>query len=273
MSETYPTEAAVEAGTAVPLCSALSLELDEPMTGTAPAEATILVVEVENPWDRDPAGTVTAPPGVRVQAVRSTLARYTPDPPRAWLCGIGPGGRFLEAFDDARAVAGRTLTDGPTGAGVLEDEPLFLCCTHSTRDACCARLGVPLHRAICEQVGERAWHCSHLGGHRFAATMAILPHAAWLGRVPVERAGEVVTLARDGRVPVDLLRGFAGRPPGEQAAEIAERQASGEDRAAAAVDLSGWIAELVPTGRPRPLSCGAGAKVEDPGRWEVRRRA
>lgn len=274
MTEAYPSETAVREGAAVPICSALSLELDEAMTGTAPSEAAILVVEVCGPWGRDPAKDVDAPPGVRVQAVRRTLARYEADPRRAWLCGVAAdGSRFLEAFDDVRAVDGRVLTEGPTGAGVLEDEPLFLCCTHGTRDACCARLGVPLYRAVCEEVGDRAWHASHLGGHRFAATMAVLPHAVWLGRVPVERAPEVVALARAGRVPLDLLRGFAGRPPAEQVAEIAERRAGAVDAVAARVDVSGWEVSHVRTGRARPLSCGAGAKVEDPGRWDVRRRA
>lgn len=269
MSGLPPSAGDAAAETADVPCSALSLALDEPMAGTAPAEAFILVVEVCGSWGRDPAGDVPAPPGVRVQAVRRTTTRYVNPTPRAWLAGVAPGARFLEAFDDARAVEGRDLTSGPTGAGELEPEPLFLCCTHGTRDACCARLGVPLHRAVCRAAEDRTWHSSHLGGHRFAATMAVLPHGAWLGRVPAARGREVVELARDGRVPVDLLRGFAGRSPADQVVEIALRRRQGIDRVDEWVDAAGWSARRVPAGRPRPVSCGAGAKVEDPGTWEL----
>ena len=77
------------------------------------------------------------------------------------------------------------------------------------------------------------------------------------------------------------LRGVAGLPPDAQAADAVIREAHGIDR----VDALRWTGGLhfetadgrsisatvhhVPTGIARPVSCGAAAKVEDPGRFEV----
>lgn len=274
------------------MCAALSARLGEDMGGTAPAERGFLIVERCRAWGRDPAGELgelgerAAAAGLRVQTVRRTTQRYEAEHPRAWIAGVAPGARFLEAFDDVAELAGVELSaDRPTGRGRLEHDPLFLCCTHGTRDACCARLGVPTHKAFCQLDEERTWHASHLGGHRFAATMAVLPHGVWYGRVPPDRAGEIIAAARAGRLVIDLLRGVAGRPAAAQVAELALRRELAcdgiDDLPGLAVEqpedhrwrvqLAGREIEVTwaPTGAPRAFSCGTGAKVEDPGRYSV----
>jgi hypothetical protein len=245
-------------------CAALSLELDEDMAGTAPSERGVLVLEIPGPWGRDVLsesrlGTELGAAieakakaaGFRVQGVRRQHRRYETTRPHAWVAGVG---RYLEHFvlDELPDLLDLDLDpERPTGMGELEDEPLFLVCTHSTRDACCARRGLPLAREVLRAAPGRTWHSSHLGGHRFAATMACLPLGAWLGRVPPERAQEVVAACRAGEPPRELLRGIAGQSPADQAAQI-----------------HGGPVRHVPTGRARPFSCGHSAKEEDPGRWE-----
>jgi hypothetical protein len=114
--------------------------------------------------------------------------------------------------------------------------------------------------------------------------MAVLPIGVWLGRVPPARAAEVVAELDGGRVPPELLRGRAGLPAPVQAADIWMRRAYGI-HAIDAIEPAGFDGDEVrlrvegeehvfdvryePTGVPRPVSCGAGAKVEDPGRWLV----
>jgi hypothetical protein len=118
----------------------------------------------------------------------------------------------------------------------------------------------------------RTWHSSHLGGHRFAATMACLPLGAWLGRVAPDEAAGVVEACRAGEPPLHHLRGMAGLPPVAQAAQVA---AGGGHVAAVDGDVVRFsdgrelAMRFVPTGRTRPFSCGPEAKEEDPGRWEV----
>lgn len=246
-------------------CATLSLELGEDMAGTAPSERGILVLEVPPPWGRDvltesrlgeemgrAIEAKAKAAGFRIQGVRRQHRRYETTRPHAWVAGVG---RYLEhlVLDELGDLLDLDLhPDRPSGMGELEDEPLFLVCTHSTRDACCALRGLPLAREVMKAAPGRTWHASHLGGHRFAATMACLPLGAWLGRVPPERAAEVVAACRAGTPPAELLRGIAGQSPAEQAAQI----------------LGGPVRH-VPTGRVRPVSCGTAAKQEDPGRWEL----
>jgi hypothetical protein len=266
-------------------CAALSLELDEDMAGTAPTERGVLVLEVPGPWGRDvltesrlgealgkeiAARAKTA--GLRVQGVRRQHRRYDEPRPHAWVSGVG---RFLEAFrlDSPAELLDLDLQpDRPTGHGTLEEEPLFLVCTHSTRDACCARRGLPLAREVMRAAPGRTWHSSHLGGHRFAPTMACLPLGAWLGRVAPDDAAEVVAACRSGAPPMRHMRGTAGLPPAAQAAQVAAgggSVASVDGDVVRFADGSELTMRYVPTGRVRPFSCGHAAKEEDPGRWEV----
>jgi hypothetical protein len=280
-------------------CSEHGEALGEDPAGTAPGERGVLVVEQSGPWGRDAVAESGLRPvsaeleahakacGVRIQVVRKATRRYALARPAAWLAGFVPGARFLERLDidDPRELLELSLGPAtPTGAGTLEDEPLLLCCTHSTRDPCCARRGLPLHRAL-TGTGARTWHASHLGGHRFAATMAALPMGVWLARVPTEAAAEIVALLADGRLPLPYLRGVAGQPPAAQAAEVALRRHLDLDRLddlrlrglageEAVFETTGGATHtvrvhLVPTGHVRPLSCGPDAKREDPGRYEV----
>jgi hypothetical protein len=289
----------------VTLCSQLARDLEEDMAGTAPAERGVLVLEQPGPWGRDALLESPCPPaaaqaiaaaakaaGLRVQVVRRSTRRYSPDARRAWLACVTPGERFLEALTlehperlldlDLAGVAGGR----PTGAGTLEEEPLYLACTHSTRDSCCARFGLPLARELTRAAPRgRVWHSSHLGGHRFAATMAILPHGLWLGRLPAESADAVIEATAAGRIPLDHLRGRAGIACEAQVAELAVRRAHGLD-GLDDVLVTGSDGDHVhletrdgrtfsvsvrrePTGRVRPLSCGPDAKQEDPGRFVV----
>jgi hypothetical protein len=287
----------------VTLCSQLSRDLEEDMAGTAPAERGVLVLEQPGPWGRDALKESPCPPdqataiaaaaeaaGLRVQVVRRSTSRYSAEPRHAWLACVTPGRRFLEALtlehtDELLTLDLQGVAEGrPTGAGELEDEPLYLACTHSTRDSCCARFGLPLARELTRAAPRgRVWHSSHLGGHRFAATMAVLPHGLWLGRLPADAAATVVEAISAGRIPLDHLRGRAGQSPAAQVAEIAARRETAidgidaiavEEAGDGAVHITGAVTRTVtvrrePTGRIRPLSCGPDAKQEDPGRWVV----
>jgi hypothetical protein len=289
----------------VTLCSQLSTDLEEDMAGTAPTERGVLVLEQPGPWGRDALLESPCPPdaakaiaaaaeaaGLRVQVARRHTRRYSLDERRAWLACVTPGHRFLESLtleDPARlldldlaGVAGGR----PTGAGTLEDGPLYLACTHSTRDSCCARFGLPLARELTRAAPRgRVWHSSHLGGHRFAATMAVLPHGLWLGRLPAEAADAVVAAVAAGRIPLAHLRGRAGLACEAQAADLALRREHGLD-GLDDVAVTGGDGDDIhlatrdgrtftvtvrrePTGRIRPLSCGPDAKQEDPGRFVV----
>jgi hypothetical protein len=127
------------------------------------------------------------------------------------------------------------LFAGQTDAGLSTERPLWVC-THSNRDACCGLWGAPTGRALEAIAPGRVWQCTHLGGHRFAATLVALPEGIHFGRVLPEEAGALITELDAGQwYDLDRVRGSLRVPPPAQAAELAVRRQTGERRIDAVV--------------------------------------
>ena len=103
--------------------------------------------------------------------------------------------------------------------GAAMDAPQYFVCTNGQRDLCCARFGLPAYRKLRETVGERAWQTTHVGGHRFAPNVLVLPQGVLYGRVNPEAVEAFVTQVEAGDVPVAHLRGRSRYPKAVQAAE------------------------------------------------------
>ena len=217
-----------------PTCSGSSLAAGEPLAGTATEGESWLVLEVRGAWGRE----AVADSGL-LEPVRARLEAF----PGKVLLVRRPDRRqgatliTATATEAGGAAMRRELGSldelhGPTLAGGEPVEgPIVLVCTHGRRDACCARLGLPLFDVLAPHLPqERLWQSSHLGGHRFAPNVLVLPYGVQLGRIPLERAAEVAGLLEDGRIPLDLYRGRTVFGPAVQAAEIAVRAVTGLDR-------------------------------------------
>jgi hypothetical protein len=89
----------------------------------------------------------------------------------------------------------------------LTYEPLYLICTNGKRDACCAKFGLLTYRALVRTVGNAVWETTHVGGHRFAATMLCFPHGIYYGRIAPGEAKAITTAYQQGRILPDKLRG------------------------------------------------------------------
>ena len=256
-------------------CSASSLAASESLTGTATSGTRWLLVEVRGTWGRD----VVADSGLSDE-IRATLAGFPgkvlfvrrPDSKDGvFVCAVTAS----ESGGSARSQRLDRLADLPDAdfeAGEPVAGPIVLVCAHGRRDACCATLGVPLYAALDGLLPpRRLWQSSHLGGHRFAPNLLVLPHGVQLGRIPIDRAAEVTELLAAGRIPLDLYRGRTIYEPPVQAAELAVRH---ETRCDAIADLrllahvGGTVSFATPGGElevrveelPGPLvpvSCGA----------------
>ncbi len=97
--------------------------------------------------------------------------------------------------------------------------PLFLVCTNGKRDPCCAANGLPVYRALSEYLPLDIWQTSHVGGHRFSANLACMPHALFYGRVPPERAPGLARAYQHNQMDLEYLRGRGSLPEIAQAAE------------------------------------------------------
>ncbi|MFE6774645.1 sucrase ferredoxin [Streptomyces sp. NPDC057702] len=174
-----------------------------------------------------------------------------------------------------------TLPDAPVAPArwsPYEGDPLALVCTNGKRDRCCALLGRPLAAELAASATE-VWEITHIGGHRFSPTLLVLPYGYAYGRATAHSVKEVLASARRGRIAVDGARGRSAWDRPGQAADLAVRRHTGEDRAdaltvvevVAVADVTGHATLPVPaTADGAPPGGWAATVAHDDGRaWRV----
>ena len=87
----------------------------------------------------------------------------------------------------------------------------------------CTTRGTRVRRAPQPHRSGTLWQSSHLGGHRFAANVLVLPAGILLGRVLPADALRVAGDLAVGRIPLEHYRGRTIHPPQVQAADAAVR--------------------------------------------------
>ncbi len=136
-------------------------------------------------------------------------------------------GAGREGYDELLRTPIKALLENPA-LGETIDAPRYFVCTNGQRDLCCARFGLPAYARLRELVGARAWQTTHLGGHRFAPNVLVLPQGVLYGRITPEELEAFVGEVEAGRVPVAKLRGRCRYPRHVQAAEGAVGRADVE---------------------------------------------
>jgi hypothetical protein len=218
----------------------------EPAAASAPeASRAWLLIEHPGPWPHEAADAAQPAPlaalvssaaelGIRVQMIRRPGRRQVGDVRTVmagWVAGPGPFLRRGELSAAAPALAERDLRDLAAGVppsfGSASGEPVFLVCTHAKRSACCARFGAPLAQALAARHPGQVWETTHVGGHRFAANLVILPHGLYYGPVGVEAATAAISAYQRGAVVPGRYRGRAGQPQPVQEAEHARLARAG----------------------------------------------
>lgn len=214
-------------------CAQASIELEEPIIGTAAAQTGVFLgVEVRGVWPRDAFDCTTVPdalrsrlpmwaaaiPGFRPQALRRPGREQCAEP-AVFVALTGPDCDVLVRLDapslealaeiDLPSVVETIRAGGvPAGAHRVEETAVWVC-VHGKRDRCCAKFGVPVFEAAAALEGVDVWQTSHLGGHRFAATLLCLPSGVCYGRL---QASDVEPLVRNhGQGRVHDLTLFRGR--------------------------------------------------------------
>ncbi|MFC6695391.1 sucrase ferredoxin [Nocardioides daphniae] len=265
-------------------CTAAARESGEPMVGTAPTDATYLLVEYAGAWGRKALAESRLPDavkahldseaGVRVLLVRRHGGLSGPGV-RVFAVQVEPASTRIETtvLDDAEALLGvdvALLARGELPGWEAYDGELHLVCTNGRRDLCCAELGRPVAAALSARWPASTWEVTHLGGHRFAPTLLSFPSAVCLGRLDAESAVLAVEELQAGRHPVGFTRGRVGVPEAAQVAQVhvveqtsldrlGEVRVLGEDRGLVRVDADGeqWqVAVKASRSAPRRQSCG-----------------
>jgi hypothetical protein len=210
----------------------------EPSGASAPeASRAWLLIEHPGPWPHEPSEAELPAPlrgvvdsavelGVRVQLIRPVGARRTAGARAVfagWTAGGEPWLRRGEVADGSAPPAGldvgRLAEGEPSSFGSPVGEPVFLVCGHAQRNACCARFGVPLARQLAARHPGQVFQTTHVGGHRFAANLVILPHGLYYGPVGLAEATAAISAYARGAVTPERYRGRAGQPKPTQQAE------------------------------------------------------
>ena len=209
-------------------CSTASRLDDEPLAGTAPTDRAFLFVEYAGAWGRDAPSMLTehvvVPDGIRPQLIRRHRgqSRHGLTVFAAWL----DGDRFavettrLSSLAELSGLDLAALAEGRSPGLTPHDDLLWLVCTNGRRDVCCAELGRPVTATLAQSWPAETWETTHLGGHRFAATLLALPSGITLGRLDPASALQGCREVAAGAHPVARSRGRAGLPGAVQAAEL-----------------------------------------------------
>jgi hypothetical protein len=170
----------------------------------AAAAAGTRIVLIRRPGRHPAAGSAAAR-----QALAWALADTSPRAERI-LWGTWREPADLLDLDLTASIPGEAHATGP--------QRLVLVCTNGKRDQCCAIRGRPVAAALAVGTDWEGWECSHLGGHRFAATIMLLPTGDMFGWLDPESAVDVVRRFDAGQFMLSYYRGRAGQPAPVQAA-------------------------------------------------------
>jgi hypothetical protein len=237
-------------------CSAASLEDGEALAGTAPTEQAFLFVEYAGAWGRDAPALlrehVDIPDGVRPQLIRrhrlateGGLRVFV-----AWRCAVDGADGFrvettvLGSLTELGSIDLEALAAGRSPHLTSYDGPLWLVCTNGRRDVCCAELGRPVAAALTDQWPSATWETTHLGGHRFAATMLAMPSGITLGRLDAESAAEACRELESGGHPTSYSRGRAGLPPAEQVLDVHVARTGADPEALVVIERPGPLLRM-----------------------------
>ncbi len=253
---------------------------DEPMAGSAAEATAYLLVEHPGPWGRKALAESRFPEqvrhglaeaadaaGVRVQLIRRpgrtasgdalrVLASYA-DPVAPWTgtARLASPAALLD-LDLAALAAGRRDGWDP------HKDPVYLVCTNGRRDLCCAERGRPIVTALAAAYPDETWETTHVGGHRFAGAMLVLPHGLSYGRLDAAAALQTVELLLAGELDLAHLRGRSAYDGATQAAEIAVRGRLGVTGLGALELVSATPLDAGPLDGPGGNASAAGALTD-----------
>ena len=148
--------------------------------------------------------------------------RFTRPGRAAPSLGCGLGGHVWDPDLDLVGIA-----EGIAPPEAVSADPLYLVCAHARRDRVPRPVRCPAARELAARYPARVWETTHLGGHKHAANIALLPHGLYYGPVDLPAALDAIEAYEGGEVTAHRYRGRAGRDEAWQEAEFAALLAGG----------------------------------------------
>jgi hypothetical protein len=155
------------------------------------------------------------------------------------LLSFPDGRRYVPADQTEAAELVAAWGEGQALPGAVFERQVILCCTDAKTDACCARYGFPVYKALAASTDAfDVLQCTHIGGCHFAPSVIVMPNRDRYGRLtPADVPAFLDALSR-GQYFLPAFKGRNGLDEARQTAEIAAmRWAEGHGYAQAAVQL------------------------------------
>jgi hypothetical protein len=212
-------------------CTDVAMACGEPQEGTgAMAERHLFIAWPKGKWRRPrwQAAELIEPLQVAMQAA-SGDGRYVglaegADIPALTLISFPDGITIMPDSQEHAVDLVRAWADGEPLPGRAIGRKVILCCTDAKTDACCARYGYPVYKAIAEEAEHydlMALQCTHIGGCRFAPSVIVMPDRARYGRVTPADVPAFLQCLSEGRFYLQAYKGRAALDEPHQIAELA----------------------------------------------------
>jgi Sucrase/ferredoxin-like len=231
-------------------CSDAARARQEPLHASALRYGRFLLLEVPGPWGRAALTECSLDAAIaadlaaraeravtRIELIRRPGRRDDgPDAaarPLAWaIADTTPGAERIRwgSWRDPAELPELDLAAEVSAGG---PQRVALVCTNAKRDQCCARRGRPVAAALADATSWDTWECSHLGGHRFAANVLLLPSGEMFGELDPDLAVTVLAAFDEGEILLSHHRGRCGQRAMVQAAMHAAALRLGEGRVGA----------------------------------------
>ena len=213
-------------------CRELAIERGEPMEGTGQLRPRLLLLAWPRGQWRSPkwrsAGMSPALAGAVEAAGRGEnqviLVESLDKSPLPRLMAF-PEARAFTPDDEPALIAAITAwRQGEPLPGTPEPRTTIVCCTDSRADACCARFGFATAKALAAAADPERFlilQGSHIGGCRFAASLAVVSRRERYARLAPEAVPDFLESLGRGEIYLPAFKGRADRAEPEQVAELA----------------------------------------------------
>jgi hypothetical protein len=223
-------------------CSELSIKVREELLATTPRVDVWFLLEYRGAWTDKPFLDSKIPEGVkkrinlRLETIQNSrlqlikrhdnsgdmlkfyVAKSDELEPKLFECDFGS----YEELNDL------DINEILEGNSYLREEPLFLVCTNGAYDKCCGNYGFSVYlEAAKNENGFSIWQTTHLGGHRFAANVLLLPYGIYYGRVRKENINDFIKCSMIKNIDLAHYRGRSCYVKDVQAAEYFLRTKTG----------------------------------------------
>lgn len=214
-------------------CSELFSGSGQTMAGSAPRSTGWLLITDPGPWAPQPftehrtetaAATTIASRAAHAGLRPLLIRRYGREHSRSGFAVVDSRTLQWARHEDTSM---KTVADSAWDTTTHMPTPWFLICTHGTRDVCCAVRGRPVAAAFHSLRPQTSWECSHVGGHRFATNVVVLPYGLVYGNVSPDDVPRIIDASEQGRFVPHLLRGRCTESEPIQTARRAASLASG----------------------------------------------